>query len=196
MNSKRALFMLMINQKKLKDGWKLTDLNTLESVSIEECYDIVMKDLDRLEKLEQENKELKEQVNHLNKVIEVMKNPSKLDCTHMFDNCKELKPLTEKKEHKMTSLEGLKEICINCRNNINQIPSKGDRPYKECPYRGISNDYCEEYETIKKDLELLEILKKHYNVNSLTTSLDSFISIFIYKTDKDFEKIKEWLENE
>lgn len=49
---------------------------------------------------------------------------------------------------------------------------------------------------IEKDLELLEILKKHYNVNSLTISLDSFISIYIYKTDKDFEKIKEWLENE
>ena len=47
---------------------------------------------------------------------------------------------------------------------------------------------------IEKDLELLEILKKHYNVNSLTTSLDSFISFFVYKTDKDFEKIKEWLE--
>ena len=49
---------------------------------------------------------------------------------------------------------------------------------------------------IEKDLEILEILKKHYNVNSLTTSLDSFISFFVYKTDKDFEKIKEWLEND
>ena len=94
MNSKRALFMLMINQKKLRDGWKLTDLNTLESVSIEECYEIVMEDLEKLEELEKENQELKEQVNRLNKVIEVMKNPSKLDCTHMFDNCK-LTPLTE-----------------------------------------------------------------------------------------------------
>ena len=49
MNSKRALLMLMVNQKKLKDGWKLTDLNTLERVSIEECYEIVMEDLDILE---------------------------------------------------------------------------------------------------------------------------------------------------
>ena len=97
MNSKRALLMLMINQKKVKDGFKLVDLGTNEKVSIEECYEIVMEDL---EKLEQENKELKEQVNHYKKVIEVMKNPSKLDCTHMFDNCKELKPLTEKKENK------------------------------------------------------------------------------------------------
>ena len=49
MNSKRALFMLMINQKKLRDGWKLTDLNTLERVSIEECYEIVEKDLELLD---------------------------------------------------------------------------------------------------------------------------------------------------
>ena len=88
--------MLMVNQKKVRDGFKLVDLNTLEKVSIEECYEIVMEDL---EKLEQENKELKEQVNHFKKVIEVMQNPSKLDCTHMFDNCKELKPLNEKKEN-------------------------------------------------------------------------------------------------
>ena len=49
---------------------------------------------------------------------------------------------------------------------------------------------------IEKDLELLDILKKHYNINSLTVSLDSFISITINKTDKDFEKIKDWLEND
>lgn len=94
MNSKRALLMLMVNQKKVRDGFKLVDLNTNEKVSIEECYEIVMEDL---EKLEKENQELKEQVNHYKKVIQVMQNPSKLDCTHMFDNCKELKPLTERR---------------------------------------------------------------------------------------------------
>lgn len=102
MNSKRALLMLMINQKKVRDGFKLVDLNTLEKISIEECYEIVMEDLDRLEKLEQENQELKEQVNHYEKVIETLKNLPNLDCTHMFDNCK-LKPLTE-----MPELEKLK----------------------------------------------------------------------------------------
>ena len=182
MTSKRALFILMINQREVEDGWKLVDLKTNEKVSIDDCCDIVIKDLDRLEKLEKENQELKEKVNHLNKVIEVMKNPSKLDCTHMFDNCKELKPLTEKKEHKMTSKEGLKLLETRCR------------------FFAQDNDELQETyearEAIKKDLELLEILKKHYDVNSLTTSLDSFISIFIYKTDKDFNKVKEWLENE
>ena len=67
-----------------------------------EVYDsevnIIKKDLDRLEKLEKENKELKEQINHFEKIIEAMKNPSKLDCTHMFDNCKELKPLPKMPE--------------------------------------------------------------------------------------------------
>lgn len=180
MNSKRALFILMINQREVENGWKMVDLKTNEEVSIDDCCDIVIKDLNRLEKLEQENQELKEQVNHLNKVIEVMKNPSKLDCTHMFDNCKELKPLTEKKEHKMTSKEGLKLLETRCRF-FAQDEDELQETY-------------EAREAIKKDLEILEILKKHYDVNSLTTSLDSFISIFIYKTDKDFEKIKEWID--
>ena len=52
MTSTDALYLLMANQKKVKDGFKFIDLNTHEKVSIEECYDIVMKDLERLEKLE------------------------------------------------------------------------------------------------------------------------------------------------
>ena len=56
MNSKRALFMLMINQKKVRDGFKLVDLNTMEKVSIEECYEIVMEDLEKLEKYKIANK--------------------------------------------------------------------------------------------------------------------------------------------
>ena len=52
MTSKDALYLLMTNQKKVRDGFKFIDLNTHEKVSIEECYDIVMKDLERLEKLE------------------------------------------------------------------------------------------------------------------------------------------------
>lgn len=182
MNSKRALFILMINQREVKDGWEMVDLKTNEKVSIDDCCDIVIKDLNRLEKLEQENKELKEQVNHFEKVIEGMKNPSKLDCTHMFDNCKKLTPLTDKKEHKMTSKDGLKLLETRCRF-FAQDEDELQETY-------------EAREAIKKDLELLEILKKHYNVNSLTTSLDSLISITINKTNKDFEKIKEWLEND
>ena len=104
----------------------------------------------------------------------------------------------------MNSKEALKEICINCRNNINQIPSKGDRPYKECPYRGISNDYCEEYETIKKDLEILEIIKssiyrkeEHKYIMDEKMKGEKFmiLSIHIRGTD-NVNKIKEWLGND
>ena len=182
MNSKRALLILMINQREVEDGWKLVDLKTNEKVSIDDCCDIVIKDLNRLEKLKQGNQELKEKVNHFEKVIEVMQNSSKLDCTHMFDNCKKLTPLTEKKEHKMNSKEGLRLLETRCRF-FAQDEDELQETY-------------EASEAIKKDLELLEILKKHYNPNSPIISLDSFISISIYKTDKDFEKIKEWLENE
>ena len=64
-------------------------------------------------------------------------------------------------------------------------------------------DYCleekekkqikEEYNLIKKDLEMLEMLKKHYDCSS---PLDYFIEFFIYNSDEDFEKVKEWLTNE
>lgn len=99
----------------------------------------------------------------------------------------------------MTSKEALKEICINCRNNINQIPSKGDRPYKECPYRGISNDYCEEYETIKKDLEILEIIKKwSFIQESYKEGYGPYTKfqciIHTIGMEEDFKKVKEWLE--
>lgn len=67
-----------------------------------------------------------------------------------------------------------------------------------CPYRCISNDYCEEFETIKKDLEVLEILNKH------STRLDDadwdnniFNGIDYENLGKEERKvIKEWLENE
>ena len=49
MTSKDALYLLMANQKKVRDDFKFIDLNTHEKVSIEECYGIVMKDLEVLE---------------------------------------------------------------------------------------------------------------------------------------------------
>ena len=52
MNSEEALYLLMTNQKKVRDDFKFVDLNTHEKVSVEECYDLVIKDLERLEKLE------------------------------------------------------------------------------------------------------------------------------------------------
>ena len=50
-------------------------------------------------------------------------------------------------------------------------------------------------EIIGKDLEILDILKKHYDNNAWALSLNSFIVFTIHNDDKDFHKIKEWLEN-
>ena len=49
MTSKEALYLLMTNQKKVRDDFRFIDLNTHEKVSIEECYDTVIKDLEVLE---------------------------------------------------------------------------------------------------------------------------------------------------
>ena len=49
MTSEEALYLLMTNQKKVRDGFTFIDLNTQEKVSIEDCYVIVKKDLEALE---------------------------------------------------------------------------------------------------------------------------------------------------
>ena len=84
----------------------------------------------------------------------------------------------------MTSKEALERLKDDI--EINYLSTKHNNEKDKSNYLILLN-------SIEKDLEILEILKKHYNINSLTTSLDSFISFFVYKTDKDFEKIKEWL---
>ena len=53
MTSKEALYLLMTNQKKVRDDFRFIDLNTHEKVSIEECYDTVIKDLEVLDILKQ-----------------------------------------------------------------------------------------------------------------------------------------------
>ena len=194
MNSKRALLILMINQREVEDGWKLVDLKTNEKVSIDDCCDIVIKDLNRLEKLKQENQELKEKVNHFEKVIEVMQNSSKLDCTHMFDNCKKLTPLTEKKEHKMTSKEAVLELICEAKS-VNRDEGRVSFLRK----------------IIEKDLEIVECFRKipkqdlrdfidwqlRYE-KMIKNWLDERPFLYVDKEDptKHLIKIKEWLENE
>ena len=53
----------------------------------------------------------------------------------------------------MTSKEALKSICLECERE------KGKNKIA-CPFRSISNEYCEEYDTIEKDLDQLEEYKK------------------------------------
>ena len=96
----------------------------------------------------------------------------------------------------MTSEEALKNICLECEKE------KGKNK-TACPFRSISNDYCEEYEKIKKDLEVLEILKRSiFNKEIYKYTLDEklkgqkFMTIGIFIRGDDINEIKEWLEND
>ena len=59
----------------------------------------------------------------------------------------------------MNSKEALKNICSKCEEEKRKNKVL-------CPFRSISSDYCEEYETIEKDLEVLEILKKRTAISN------------------------------
>ena len=86
----------------------------------------------------------------------------------------------------MTSKEALQYLLVNSEELYNQY-EEDEKFYL---------DAVELYNIVLKDLEILEILKKHYDVNSLMVSLNNFISFHIDKNDKDFNKVKEWLEND
>ena len=51
----------------------------------------------------------------------------------------------------MTSKQALKKICSKCEEALAKQKVR-------CPFRSISNDYCEEYETIEKELKAFEAL--------------------------------------
>lgn len=53
----------------------------------------------------------------------------------------------------MISKEALKSICLECEKAMGKNKVA-------CPFRSISNEYCEEYENIKRDLDRLEKLEK------------------------------------
>ena len=90
----------------------------------------------------------------------------------------------------MTSEEALKSMCNHCvKLNI-----KGG--IIGCPFRNISNDYCGEFETIKKDLEVLKILKRHSTIlddedwdSNIFNGID-----YEYLADEERKVIKEWLD--
>ena len=88
----------------------------------------------------------------------------------------------------MTSKEALKSMCEHC-EKLSICAG-----YIGCPFRNISNDYCEEFETIKKDLELLEILKKYLYYDNKT----HFIKMKQIRKSTfnfDYEDLKEWLDD-
>ena len=68
---------------------------------------------------------------------------------------------------------------------------------EECKIMNAYIDSLEkENKLLKKDLEVLEILKKHYDKDSLIVSLGNFMSFHIHNDDKDFNKVKEVVEND
>ena len=91
----------------------------------------------------------------------------------------------------MNSKEALKSMCNHCEKLSIRDGFIG------CPYRCISNDYCEEFETIKKDLEVLEILKNHIDFYTChDTDCQSCINIVIPESVMNYTIIKEWLEDD
>ena len=97
----------------------------------------------------------------------------------------------------MNSKEALKSMCNHCEKLSIRDGFIG------CPYRCISNDYCEEFETIKKDLEVLEILKNyidiincHYTDGYYNEKGQNYITLLIPESNKNYTIIKEWLDHD
>ena len=88
----------------------------------------------------------------------------------------------------MNSKEALKSMCNHCEKLSIRDGFIG------CPFRNISNDYCEEFETIEKALEVLEqleTLKKYY------PPFKKFLEEMFEKGyNEDLTKVKEWLEDD
>ena len=93
----------------------------------------------------------------------------------------------------MNNKEALKSMCNHCEKLSIRAGFIG------CPYRNISNDYCEEFETIKKDLEVLEILKNYSDYYTCCDTYgygESCLCIVIHDDIEEYTIIKEWLEDE
>ena len=95
----------------------------------------------------------------------------------------------------MTSKEALKSMCNHCEKLSIRDGFIG------CPFRNISNDYCEEFETVEKDLEILEIIKKWSFIqenykDGYGTFTQFLCNIHTIGMKKDFNKIKEWLDHD
>lgn len=86
----------------------------------------------------------------------------------------------------MTSKEALQYLLVNSEELYNQY-EEDEKFYL---------DAVELYNIVLKDLEILEILKEHYDVNFLEVSPNYFIAYSVYKDDEDFKKVKEWLNND
>ena len=170
----------------------------------------IEKDLDRLEKLEKENQELKGKVNYLEKFIEKYEKIPGMattlrflhnDFKHMFDNdfkdmfvnCK-LTPLPDVEELKMTSQKAL-QLIKNYHN------AEAYKTYHD----SAKNIFKRELDLIEKDLEILQMLKKNMSIKTDYYDDDmrheyeyiayNGMDLWI-ESKEEFNKLKEWLEND
>lgn len=100
----------------------------------------------------------------------------------------------------MKSKEALQALKVFMKNFT------GDFEKEYTPMDFEKSFFKTKFETIQKDLEVLEILKKHFQVyfddeteNGLEEKVFNGIDlddIWGDGYDEDFDKIKEWLENE
>ena len=96
----------------------------------------------------------------------------------------------------MNSLMALRSICYECEKNMTINKTR-------CPFRSISNEFCEEYDLIKKDLEILYMLKKNMKVETEVFESDNEVVEYEYiayngwdldiENKEEYNKIKEWL---
>lgn len=84
--------------------------------------------------------------------------------------------------------KALKKICLECERLM------GKRQVA-CPYRSISNEYCEEYEEIKEKLELLDIIKNNSIITESNQILEINVELSKYNQEKEIKKIKNYLKN-
>ena len=98
----------------------------------------------------------------------------------------------------MKSLMALKCICYECEKNMAINKTR-------CPFRSISNEHCEDYELIKKDLEILEILKSYMSIETeIFENENNEVVEYEYiafnngdldiENKEEYNKIKEWLQ--
>ena len=103
--------------------------------------------------------------------------------------------ICNEEEEQMTSLEALKSICHECERNMATNKTR-------CPFRSISNDFCKEIEIIKKDLEMLEMLKSHMSIETEYDDEDckeyeylTYNGLYLdIKNKEEYYKIKKWLQ--
>ena len=216
-------------EKMTKEELKLTSKEALERLEMvlnwngdididKDLYDLwvnlvcrtIEKDLDRLEKLEKENQELKGKVNYLEKFIEKyeripgMATTLRLlhnDFKHMFDN--DFKDMFV--NCKLTSLPDVEELKMTSQKALQLIRNYHNAEAYKTYHDSAKNIFKRELDLIEKDLKILQMLKKNMSIKTDYYDDDmrheyeyiayNGMDLWI-ESKEEFNKLKEWLEND